>query len=124
MPAMTDISQQGADDADNVVAGDAPRWRNWLWLTLSLAAAGSIMLWLAVVLIDPFSTGRFALTQRIDMTTTNARLGDAALVRDPRFNGAIFGDSVAATLDPRSAAGHSNWRLASLAIYAAGASEV
>ncbi len=122
--AMTETSDDHAAAPGDAVAGDARAWRNWLWLVLSLGIAASIALWLAVVLIDPFSTGRFALTQQIDITTTNSRLADAALARDQRFNGAILGDSVAITLDPRVVARGSNWRLAQLGLYAAGAAEV
>jgi hypothetical protein len=76
-------------------------------------------LYLAVLVIDPFSTGRFALTQRIDFTTSNVRLGRAGLVRDLRFNGAIFGSSTAFPLDPSRAAAGTGWRLAQLSIPAA-----
>lgn len=119
---MTEISEQSTAHARAVSDGRA--WRNWLLLVLSLSVVVSLALWLAVVLIDPFSTGRFALTQRIDITTTNSRLADVAVVRNSSFNGAILGDSVSITLDPKSVARDSNWRLAQLAIYAADVSEV
>jgi hypothetical protein len=122
---MTEISRgttAGADAARS--GGDGRAWRNWLLVVLSLGAVTSIALWLAVVLIDPFSTGRFALTQRIDITTTNSRLTDVAVARNASFNGAILGDSVSITLDPKSVARDSNWRLAQLGIYAADVSEV
>ncbi len=121
---MTETSDDNAAAPDDSTTAAARAWRNWLWLVLSLGVAASVALWLAVVLIDPFSTGRFALTQRIDITTTNSRLADAALARDQRFNGAILGDSVAITLDPRVVTRGSNWRLAQLGLYAAGAAEV
>jgi hypothetical protein len=122
---MTDISEQRREAPDSVAsADDSGAWRNWLLVVLSLGVICSITLWLAVVLIDPFSTGRFALTQRIDITTTNSRLADVAVARNRNFNGAIFGDSVSITLDPRSVARGSNWRLAQLGIYAADVSEV
>lgn len=95
------------------------QWRNWLHTLLLVAVAGGALLYLAVVLIDPFSTGRFSLTQRIDITTSNTRLAKAGLVRDPRFDAAIFGDSTAFPLDPTKIAGTSGWRLAQLAIPAA-----
>jgi hypothetical protein len=122
---MTETSGESATGTDTArSAGDGRAWRNWLIIVLSLGAIASIALWLAVVLIDPFSTGRFALAQRIDITTTNSRLADVAVARDKRFNGAILGDSVSITLDPRSVARGSDWRLAQLGIYAADVSEV
>jgi hypothetical protein len=95
------------------------QWRNWLCALLSLAAGCSVLLYAAVVLIDPFSTGRFSLTQRIDFTTSNSRLANAGLVRDLQFDGAILGDSTAFALDPVRIAGTSKWRIAQLAIPAA-----
>jgi hypothetical protein len=122
---VTETSERSNAEADAAhSARDGRAWRNWLILVLSLGAIASIVLWLAVVLIDPFSTGRFALTQRIDITTTNSRLADVAVARNPDFNGAILGDSVSITLDPRSVAPSSNWRLAQLGIYAADVAEV
>jgi hypothetical protein len=121
---MTGISDDNTGAPNEARAGNARAWRNWSLLVLSLGAVASVALWFAVVLIDPFSTGRFALTQRIDITTTNSRLADAALARDPRFNGAILGDSVAITLDPAVVARGSSWRLVQLGLYAAGAAEV
>ncbi len=122
---MAETSEQSAAGPDTArSAGENRAWRNWLLVVLSLGIIASLVLWLAVVLIDPFSTGRFALTQRIDITTTNSRLADVAVARDRRFNGAILGDSVSITLDPKSVARGSNWRLAQLAIYAADVSEV
>jgi hypothetical protein len=106
------------------LVADPHAWRNWLWLVLALAVAGCLLLWLAVVLIDPFSTGRFALTQRVDITAINPRLADAALVRDPRFNAAILGDSTAVTIDPRAVAGSSAWRVLQLSLYGASAPEI
>src|SRR5262249_42867152 len=84
---------------------DRHQWHKWLVIFLSLSLAGSGMLYLAVVLIDPFSTGRFSLTQRIDIATKNKRLYSAGLVRDLRFNAALFGDSTSFALDPRTIAG-------------------
>src|SRR5262245_62393216 len=77
------------------------------------------MFYLVVVLIDPFSTGRFSLTQRIDFATENKRLYGAGLVRDLRFNAALFGDSTSFALDPSTIAGASGWRMAQLSVPAA-----
>src|SRR5579871_2453529 len=99
-------------------------WSKWLVRYLVTLAVLAAALALFVVVMDPFSTGRFALTQRIDITTSNPRLSDAALVRDKRFNGAIFGDSVAIGLDPQAVASQSKWRLLQLAMFAASAREV
>jgi hypothetical protein len=105
--------------ADNIETVPAPAWRTWLWVFLGSVLVLFSALYLAVLVIDPFSTGRFALTQRIDFTTRNVRLGRAGLVRDPQFNGLIVGSSSGFPLDPSRVAASTDWRLAQLAIPAA-----
>lgn len=128
---MTDIPHRDAFDlAGGVHAGlpadefevetaDHRQWRRWLAVLLLMAVAIGATTYTAVILIDPFSTGRFSLTQRTDFTTSFPRLAFAGLVRDPQFNGAILGDSTASSLDPAAIAGSSGWRIAQLAIQAA-----
>jgi hypothetical protein len=77
------------------------------------------ILYTDVVLIDPFSTGRFGLSHRIDFASRNTRLVYAGLVRDAGFDGAIFGSSTAVPLDPEKIAVGTAWRFAHLSILAA-----
>jgi hypothetical protein len=105
--------------ADKIETTAASAWRAWIWIFLGTMLILFPALYLAVLVIDPFSTGRFALTQQIDFTTRNVRLGRAGLVRDLQFNGAIFGSSTAFPLDPSRAAAGTGWRLAQLSIPAA-----
>ena len=53
-----------------------------------------------IVLMDPYATGRFALTQRVDLTTDSWGFSKAGVVRDPQFDTAIVGSSTAMPLDP------------------------
>ena len=76
-------------------AYDRPQWRTWLLVMLSLSVSFSAALYAVVVLVDPFSTGRFALTHRVDFATSNTRLANAGLVRDTQFDATIIGDSTA-----------------------------
>ncbi len=102
----------------------AAAWSGWLARYLLMLAAIAAATYLLVLLVDPFSTGRFALTQRIDVTTTNTRQANAGLVRDARFNGAIIGDSVSAALDPQTVSDDSEWRLLQLSMLGASSAEV
>ena len=95
------------------------RWRNWLAVLITLSAVLSGSLYLAVVVIDPMSTGRFALTRRIDYASRNPRLAKAGLVRDSQFNGALISSSSGFPLDPERIAEGTRWRIAQLAIPAA-----
>jgi hypothetical protein len=108
---------------DAQISGDAEqqsaRWHQWLAVLMALSAAFSGSLYLAVVVIDPMSTGRFALTQRIDYASRNPRLAKAGLVRDPQFDGALISSSSGFPLDPAKLAEGTRWRVAQLAIPAA-----
>jgi hypothetical protein len=95
------------------------QWRNWLKVLLSCLIVGSGLFYAAVVLIDPFSTGRFALTQRIDFASRNSRLAKAGLVRDLQSDSALFGDSTGFPLDPSNIVGQSGGRMVQLTIPAA-----
>ena len=77
-------------------------WRSWLRVLLLSMAALCGASYAAVVLIDPFSTGRFALTQRIDRASIDTWhwFAKAGIIRDQRFDAAIFGSSVSGALDP------------------------
>jgi len=75
-------------------------WRSWLRQFLCIFVAALAATYLFVIVIDPFSTGRLALTQHIDRNSGNQFLSKVGLVRDPQFDGAIFGSSIAGALDP------------------------
>jgi hypothetical protein len=107
-----------ADSGEGHSIETARRWRIWLLVLLAVSAGCSAALYVAVVLIDPFSTGRFSLTQRVDLTTTNMLLSRVALTRDLDFDGAIISDSSAILLDPERIAEDSRWRIAQLSIAA------
>jgi hypothetical protein len=76
-------------------ADDVRPWRRWLVAFLATTAVVGIAVYLAIVLIDPFATGRFTPVGRIDLASGNPRLDKAGLVRDLRFDAAIFGSSTA-----------------------------
>jgi len=82
------------------VKPDARGWRIWLRWWAGAFGATLIGAYVCILLVDPFATGRFALTQRIDITSQNTRLAKAGLVRDPQFDAAIFGNSTSFGVDP------------------------
>lgn len=97
-------------------AADTQPWRKWLVAFLGTTVALGIAVYAAVVLIDPFATGRFTPIKSIELASNNARLLKAGLVRDPRFDGAIFGSSTGYPLDPKRIGDASGWRVAQFAI--------
>lgn len=105
-------------DADES-SRDARFWRRWLATFLVTVGLPGVLLYVSVVLIDPFSTGRFALTQAIDIASHNPRLIKGAVARDPRFDAAVFGSSTGYPLDPQKIGAETGWTVAQLAVPAA-----
>lgn len=115
MTAASDKHEKFPTVADTSV-DDAQLWRRWLAAFLLTAGILSVVLYAGVVLIDPFSTGRFSLMQGIDIASRNPRLIKGGIARDPRFDAAIFGSSTGYPLDPQKIGGDSGWDVAQLAI--------
>ena len=103
-----------------MLAGDSPddarRWRQWLAAFLLTTFVLGVLMYAGVVLMDPFSTGRFALSQSVDIASRNPRLFKRSVARDPRFDAAIFGSSTGYPLDPQKIGGVTGWQVAQLAI--------
>jgi hypothetical protein len=67
---------------------------------LASALGPVVVLYVAVILIDPFSTGRFTPIQRIDLATNNYSYGHVVRIRDLTFDAAIVGNSHGMAFDP------------------------
>ena len=80
----SDIS--GADAA-------SPRWRKWIGTFCAVLIGGIVVLYLTVVLVDPFSTGRFGIVGGTDVTISDKAWANAGRSRDPQFDFAIIGNS-------------------------------
>jgi hypothetical protein len=100
-------------------SADTDAWRRWLRSFLILLAAFGGAAYLAVLLLDPFATGRFTPLERVDIASRNMRLARAGLVRDPAFDGAVIGNSTAITLDPSRIGEAVGRRIVQLSILAA-----
>jgi hypothetical protein len=101
--------------ADDNLGGAQP-WRRWLVAFLATVVVLGVTVYAAVVLIDPFATGRFTPIKSIELASNNPRLLKAGLVRDPRFDAAIFGSSTGYPLNPKAISDASGWRVAQFAI--------
>ena len=85
--------------ADDLTA-ESPAWRRWLISLALFATAGLALLYAFIVLVDPYTTGRFALSQRLDRVSKNQFFAKASIIRDPQFDAAILGASTAGSLAP------------------------
>jgi hypothetical protein len=96
---------------------EAAAWRRWLALFLAFTVAGLVLLYVFIVLIDPYATGRFALTDRLDRVSENQFFAKAGIIRDPQFDAAIIGASTAASIDPAPVSAETGRNFAQLSFY-------
>ena len=82
-----------------MTAGDR-QWRVWLAVFFATALVTAAMLSAALLVLDPYGTGRLTPIQRTDIATDQHAFANAARVRDPRFNAAIIGNSRAMRIAP------------------------
>jgi len=80
--------------------GVAALWRRWLVLLLATLVMSSAAVLAAVVMLDPYSTGRLTPIQRVDIAIPTRTFVVAGLARDPRFNAAVLGNSHGMSIEP------------------------
>jgi hypothetical protein len=108
--------------SDDPAASRTP-WRAWIRTFFSTAVTGIVALYAAVVLVDPYSTGRFAIFDGIDVAISNRVLGNVGRVRDSRFDAAIVGNSHAARFEPAVLDAASGRRFVQLSVPGIGPTE-
>jgi hypothetical protein len=84
--------------------GDMPPERVWRRFALTFLAVffgGIGSIYVALVVIDPYDTGRFPTFMRPGVVDNNQRTASASRGRDPRFNAAVIGNSRGQLLDPQ-----------------------
>jgi hypothetical protein len=97
----------------------ARAWRRFATVLIATGAGGVLVLWLFVVLVDPF--GRLPISLPFDRgpVDSNARYAFPLLARDQQFDGAIFGNSTARLLRPVTLDPVLDARIANLSMNAA-----
>jgi hypothetical protein len=91
-------------------------WRRWLALYLLSFAGIVTAIYLLVVICDPFSTGRFTPFRSIDIAFSGLIESHAGRVRDPAFDSAVIGNSIAGRIQPQSLNGAADRRFVLLAV--------
>lgn len=94
------------------------RWRRWIAVFLATLATSFVMLYTAVVVLDPYATGRLTPIQRVDIAVPTRQYAVAGFVRDRRFNAAIFGNSHALSIEPEILSDATGARFVQLWVYA------
>ena len=75
-------------------------WRRFAVLLLALFGGGMAFVYVALLVIDPYDTGRFPTFMKPGVVDSGQRTSNASHGRDPRFNAAVIGNSRGQMLDP------------------------
>src|SRR5690348_16104101 len=75
-------------------------WRRWLATFCGMFFGLGGLLYLLLVLIDPYDTGRFPSFGIQGIGDHSSRTADISRGRDLRFNAAVVGNSTGQRLDP------------------------
>jgi len=81
-------------------APSAGAWRRFFRLAIGGAFVTAAVIYLFVVLVDPFDTLPLSVPADRDPISTNARFSFPALARSARFDSALFGTSTSRLLRP------------------------
>ncbi|MGH6768104.1 MAG: hypothetical protein ACRECO_03675 [Xanthobacteraceae bacterium] len=93
-----------------------PRWRRWIALYLAVAVGATGICFLALVLLDPFSTGRLTPIKSFNITTSYRILAHAGRIRNPAFDSAIIGNSRSFPIEPARLSALTGHRIVNLAM--------
>jgi hypothetical protein len=85
----------------NSEAAAGVAWDRWLAIFATVLVGVSAGLYVLLVLIDPYDTGRFPNLGISGIVDENPRTAIASRGHDPRFDAAVFGTSTGQMLDPR-----------------------
>ncbi len=85
----------------SISSSDAPRrLQRWLAVFATIAGGGLIVLFAALLLIDPYDSGRFPSAGLRGVSDNTLRTSHVSRGRDPQFDSAIFGNSTGTSVDP------------------------
>ncbi|HTS94921.1 MAG TPA: hypothetical protein VMG55_23115 [Stellaceae bacterium] len=98
-------------------------WRRWLRRYAAFTAAIALVLAAAILALDPYDTGRFAVFPSRGVPHFGQRLTVASIARSPEIDAAIIGNSTAQLIDPHRIGTGTGLHMASLAIPGTGPAE-
>ncbi len=102
---------------------DARPWRRWITLFAAtfLGLGGS--LFVLLLLIDPYDTGRFPTLGIVGVSDNTPRTAHVSRARDPAFDSAVIGNSTGQLIDPHRLSAATGLRFTQLTIPATGPRE-
>jgi hypothetical protein len=117
------MSSSISDSDISVRETSAAVWRRWLRVFCTTLGTGTVCLYAALVLIDPYDSGRFPGLGIVGFADENPRTAGVARARSTQFNAAIFGNSTAMRLDPNRLSSATGLSFVQLAIAGTGPEE-
>jgi hypothetical protein len=93
-------------------------WRRWLHILLAVALGGTALVYVSVILIDPFATGRLTPFAHFSVTSDKRIFANAGRVRNPVFDAAIIGNSRSFAIEPQRLSEGTGRRFAHLGLEA------
>jgi hypothetical protein len=101
MSPMTS-STSNFDPAAGVAAdvGADASWRRWIIVFCATYLGLGGLLFVLLLLIDPYDSARFPTFGIIGIDDHNPRMANVSRARDPRFDAAVFGNSTGQLIDP------------------------
>lgn len=121
MSSSISSSDPGGAGADG---GGAPVWRRFCAWLVGAAAVSIVTFTTAVVVLDPYDTGRLTPFGPQGMADGPPWKVNASRARDPQFDSAVFGNSRAQMLEPARLDALAGGRFVNLAIQGAAPPEL
>ena len=90
---MTEIAATGGSDRNR-------QWRRFVATFVGVLAGGLLTIFIAVLVIDPYDTGRLPTFMPAGTDDTQQHGNTASRGRNPKFDAAIFGNSHGQLIDP------------------------
>jgi hypothetical protein len=81
-------------------SGESRVWRRFAAIFVAVVFVGLGLIYAALVVLDPYDTGRFPTFMPTGVAEDGQRTANASRGRDPRFAAAVFGNSRGQLLDP------------------------
>lgn len=104
-------------------AGDAALWRRFAATFVGAAALTVIAVLGAVIVLDPYDTGRGPIDWGVGVSPQGPRTANASRGRDPAFNAAVIGNSHVQLLSPERLSAETGLSFVSLIVPGTGARE-
>jgi hypothetical protein len=76
------------------------QWNRWLVILACTIAVGTSLLFVLMIMVDPYDSGRFGFLGIEGINDWNQRTANASRARDPRFDSAVIGNSHGQIISP------------------------